>query len=217
MQKSGERARLPLSSLQQKILDVICTNKNVTYKTLIQVTKKDRITVLQSVESLIKRNLIEKQKSNPEYEKSKLVFKATNRGKQIAHAYLGVSLEDIMKLEEDEQIANYLEFIKDITDPLQRKVLLQPLSDLLESPEAWEDEQAEEKTRGTRREILRNGFKESLRELFDNKNYNPKNLFNNKRIIWFKRLFTPEEIKEINEDIQQMVENAKLTIERFPE
>ena len=57
-----------------------------------------------------------------------------------------MSLEDIMKLEEDKQITEYLEFIKDITDPLQRKALLQPLSDLLTSPRAWRVEADEKNT-----------------------------------------------------------------------
>ena len=44
--------------------------------------------------------------------KSKLIFKATNTGKQIAYSDLGVSLEDIMKLEEDKQITLYLNLLK---------------------------------------------------------------------------------------------------------
>ncbi len=208
------------SALQKKILQIVCTRKDVTYKILIQETKRDRITVLQSVESLIKHNLIEKQKTNPEYEKSKLIFKATPGGKQIACAYFGISLEDIMKLEDDEQIANYLEFIKDITDPIERKELLQPLSDLLTSPRARVVEskrEDDEKTHSIRREVLRDGFKEVLLELFKNENYDAKKFLNNKSIRWFKKLFTSEETQEIKEYLRQVVENANLTIERLPE
>ncbi len=208
-----------LSTLQNKILRLICTTRDVNYTTLIQETKRDRTTILQSVESLIKHGLIEKQKINPEYEKSKLIFKATNTGKQIARSHLGVNLEDIMKLEDDEQIANYLEFIKDITDPLQRNALQEPLSDLLTSPRAWISEdktEADEETLRARREILRDAFRESLMELFKNKKYNVKDFLNNKNVKQFKKLFTPEEIKEIREYIQQIVDNASLTLERFP-
>jgi DNA-binding MarR family transcriptional regulator len=204
-----------LSSLQAKILRIICTTQNVSYKTLIEETNRDRTTVLQSIESLIKNGYVEKQKVNPEYEKSKLIFKATPTGKQIASDYLDIRLEDIMKLEEDEQITNYLEFIKNITDPSQQKKFLQPLSDLLTSPIAWTSEgkiKPDEK-----REIIIDGFKEALLELFKNKNYDAKNLFNNKSIKWFQKLFTSNEIKEIKEDILQVVDNANLTIERFPD
>lgn len=203
-----------LSSLQDRILRLICTTRNVSYTTLIQETHRDRTTILQSVESLIKHGLIEKQKINPEYEKSKLIFKATNTGKQIAYSYLGVSLEDIMKLEEDKQITEYLEFIKDITDPLQRKALLQPLSDLLTSPRAWRVE-ADEKTRSTRRDILKNGFKESLLELLQIKNYEVKNLFNTRSTKWLAKLFTTKEINEIKEFVRHVRDKADVTIEMF--
>jgi hypothetical protein len=68
-----------------------------------------------------------------------------------------------------------------------------------------------------KREIIRDGFKEALLELFKNKNYDAKTLFNNKSVKWFRKLFTSNEIKEIKEDILQVVDNANLTIERFPD
>jgi hypothetical protein len=144
-----------------------------------------------------------------------LIFKATLTTKELAWRQLGIRLEDIMKLEEDEQITNYLEFIKNITDPLQQTEFLEQLSDLLTSPRAWTSEgkiKPDEK-----REIIIDGFKEALLELFKNKNYDAKNLFNNKNIKWFQKLFTSNEIKEIKEDILQVVDNANLTIERFPD
>ena len=209
-----------LSSLQDKILRIVCTTRDATYSTLIQETKRDRTTVLQSVESLIKHGFIEKQKVNPEYEKSKLIFKATPTGKQIAWEYLQMDLEDIMKLEDDPLIANYLEFIKDISDPVQRKALLLPLSDLLKSPRAWISESRiadNEEIRGIRREIIRDSFKESLLELVQNKNYEAKDLFNAERIKWFTKIFTSKEIKEIREYIRLVAYKANLTIEKFPD
>ena len=204
-----------ISSLQDKILRIICTTKDVSYKTLIEETNRDRTTILQSVESLIKNGYIEKRKVNPEYEKSKLNFRATPKGKEIACIYLGIRLEDIMKLEEDEQITNYLEFIKNITDPPLQKEFLLPLSELLTSPRAWTSEGKIEPDE--KREIIKDRFKEVLLELFKNKNYDANNLFNNKSKKWFQKLFTSKEIKEIKEDILQVVDNANLTIERFPE
>ena len=209
-----------LSSLQNKILRLICTTRDASYWTLMRETKRDRTTILQSVESLIKHGFIEKKKVNPEYEKSRLIFKATPMGKQMAWEYLHMNLEDIMKFEDDPQIINYLAFIKNISDPAQHKALLQPLSDVLTSPRAWLREgriESDEEVRSTRREILRDSFKESLLELLQNKNYDAKKLFNTESIKWFKELFTSEEIKEIKEYMRQIIENANLTIERFPE
>jgi hypothetical protein len=213
VQSEGED--LTSSALQQKILRIICTKKNVTYKVLMAETKRDRITILQSVESLIKHHLIRKIKSNPEYEKSRLIFKATNTAKEFAHARLGVSLEDIVKIEEDQQVTEYFEFIKDITDSPQRKTLLQPLLDLITSPKAWVSEdtiETGENTLDRRREVLKDSFKESLLELFINEDYNAKGLFNSKNVKWFKKLFTPEEVKEIVGYIRRIVNNANLTM-----
>jgi DNA-binding MarR family transcriptional regulator len=212
----GEKSRdYVLSSLQDKILRIICTTKDVSYKTLIEETNRDRTTILQSVESLIKNGFIGKQKVNPEYEKSKLIFKATSTGKQIARDHLGIRLEDIMILEEDQQITNYLEFIKNITDPSHQEEFLQPLTDLLTSPRAWTSE--DKIVPDEKREIIRDGFKEALLELFKNKNYDAKHLLNNRSIKWLQKLFTSQEISEIKEDILQVVDNANLTIERFPD
>ena len=87
-----QRITAPLSDLQRKILEVICTKENVTYKTLMEKTKRDRITILQSIESLVKRNHVLKQKSNPEYEKSILIFKPTLLGKCYACTIIDVNI-----------------------------------------------------------------------------------------------------------------------------
>jgi hypothetical protein len=125
-----------------------------------------------------------------------------------------------VKIDDDPQIANYLEFIKDIPDPVQRKALLQPLSDVLTSPRAWLREgrvESNYEVRSTRRDILRDSFKESLLELLQNKNYEAKNLFNTERIKWFKKIFTSKEIKEIRDFIRFVADNGNLTIDRFPD
>src|SRR5437763_12848637 len=162
------------------ILRIICTTNTVTYKTLMEKIDRDRATIVQSVESLIKHGYIEKQKVNPEYEKSKLIFKPTFLGKHHAWRLLNISLEEIMKVDKDEQISNYLEFIKDVSDLSQRERLLQPLSILLTSYISWKSKgniSVEEK-----KEILKDGFKKGLLELVQNKDYNAKSLLNNRSI-----------------------------------
>jgi hypothetical protein len=46
-------------------------------------------------------------KSNPEYEKSKLIFEPTSAGKKYAVPMLKVDLEDVIKVDSDEEIVNY--------------------------------------------------------------------------------------------------------------
>jgi hypothetical protein len=94
------------------------------------------------------------------------------------------------------------------------------LADLLTTPSAWKNEgqkEGDEKTRIIRRRIIKEGFTEVLLELFKTNSYDPKALFNNKSIRWFKNLFTPEEIKGIKRSVQQVLNNANLTIERLPD
>ena len=91
-----EDNRLHLSELQNKILYIISTDYRVGYKTLINKIKRARATILPSVESLIRRNYITKQKINPEYEKSKVIFKPTPLGIDYALSKLGVDVKDVM-------------------------------------------------------------------------------------------------------------------------
>jgi predicted transcriptional regulator len=211
----AQKEGLSLSALQEKILQIVCNRENVTYNTLVEETKRDRITILQSVESLIKRNFIKKQKSNPEYEKSKLIFKPTQSGKSYAVFILKVDLEDILKLESDEDITNFLEFIKDITNPLQRKVLVQPLSELFTSLAAVEVEG--KIPQQFKKKVLREALKKGILEIVQNSNYTASSLLNERSIKWLKKLLTPIEINELEDFLVTIRDNLSKTIGRFPD
>src|SRR4051794_30833662 len=98
-----EVSRIPVvtsffSELQQKILKHIGTTNKASYRTLIKEIGRDRITILQSVESLIEHyHYIEKRKINPKYQKSRLIFMLTHKG--IAAAWLRglINADDIIK------------------------------------------------------------------------------------------------------------------------
>jgi hypothetical protein len=55
-----------LGELQDKILAHICRTKDADYKTLSKETDRDRITLKQSIDPLIKRRYITAEKVNPE-------------------------------------------------------------------------------------------------------------------------------------------------------
>jgi predicted transcriptional regulator len=204
------------SSLQYRILQIVCTNQNVTYKVLMENTKRDRITVLQSVESLIKRDLIVKQKSNPEFEKSKLIFKPTLSGKNYAVNILKVDLEDILKLETDEEIINYLEFIKDITNPIQRRRLIDPLSVLFASMRSYQETRTKGKiSKEYEKKIVKKALKQGILEVAQDNNYDAKNLLNQRSIKYLNNLLTPKEIEELEHSLVTVRDNLIKTTERL--
>jgi hypothetical protein len=96
--KQAEEQEVSLSLLQEKILKIVCTRSNVDYALLMEEVKRDRITIMQSVDSLAKHKYVKKDKINPEYEKSKLIIRPTFSGKHHAWRFLGVDLEDILRI-----------------------------------------------------------------------------------------------------------------------
>jgi hypothetical protein len=122
LNQASEKPVEGMTDLQKKILKHVCTRKNADYKTLSKATHRDRITVLQSLQSLIKRHLVYQEKTNASRIKSKLLFKPTDKGRAFALKYLGVDLDDIRNAQfDDNERRNYNEFIKHVANPLDRK------------------------------------------------------------------------------------------------
>ena len=109
----------PITELQSAILFHICVTKNANYKSMMNATERDRITVLQSLKILIERHLIYQEKVNPGYKKSKLIFKATDRGilNVIGHTPLYEIQEIVNQIENSNALPSilrqYNEVIKD--------------------------------------------------------------------------------------------------------
>jgi hypothetical protein len=61
--------------------------------------------------------------------------------KHLAWTSLGVNVEDILKIDRDQDILNYLELIKDVTDPLQRQKFIDPLTLIITSYGTWESKE----------------------------------------------------------------------------
>jgi DNA-binding MarR family transcriptional regulator len=200
-----------LSELQEKILEIVCTRESVTYKALIEETQRDRITVLQSVNSLIKQNYIVKQKEHPEHEKSKLSFKPTHSGKQLAAFKLKVSLEEILKAENDEEISKYFEIIRDVTDVSQRNEFIQPLEELLTRPVSPLFYK-----KGGKESILRRALKKGILNSVQNDSYDASRLLNERSSRPFKELLKPADVRELKNSLLNISNNLSKTIERLP-
>jgi hypothetical protein len=212
--KQAEEPEVSLSLLQERILKIACTRRNVDYALLMKEVKRDRITIMQSVDSLAKHKYVKKDKINPEYEKSKLIISPTFSGKHHAWRFLGVALEDILRIEDNEQIAAYLEFIKDIHDASQRQKLTRPLEAFLTLVEAWTSEGKLEPTQS--KEILKQGLKKGISELAQDTNYDEKELLNKRSIEWLKKLFSSQEVRDLRQFIVRMSDNLVSTAKRFP-
>jgi hypothetical protein len=205
-----------LSQLQEKILKIVCTRPKVDYMTLTKETKRDRVTVSQSVDSLVNHHFVTKDKSDPEYEKSKVIVKATLLGKHYTVNILEVNLEDILKTEDDKFISDLLEFIKDIPD-LQRRKLIEPLHDLFVYLYyiGIHDYKTRRKEELIKR-ILKAGLKTGIHELMRYESYDADKLLNKRSIESLKKLFGSQEIKELHQYIVHMKNNIIATEAKFP-
>jgi hypothetical protein len=111
-----------ITDLQKKILKHVCIRRNADYKTLSKATDRDRITLLQSLQSLMKHRLVYREKDNPNWVKSKLIFKPTHMGRAYASTFLGMDLDDIRNAQfDDDGRREYRDFIKQVADPSERK------------------------------------------------------------------------------------------------
>ncbi|MGC1134744.1 MAG: hypothetical protein WA941_18095 [Nitrososphaeraceae archaeon] len=205
-----------LSALQQRVLEIVCTHENVTYKKLIRETRRDRITILQSVESLVKQNYIIKQRLKPEFEKSIIIFKPTGPGKSRAAFIQNVNLEGILRMEKDKDIDNYLEVIKDVTDASQREMFIQPLQVLFArpmSPAFYETVIRQQAKKNDLKKSLRDGVLQIIRS----DHYDAGCLFNKRTIRPLKDLLGPSDILELKCLLSKIRNNADKTIERLPD
>ena len=203
-----------LSMLQEKILQIVCTRESVTYRTLVEDIHRDRITVLQSVNSLVKQNYIVKQKANPEHEKSKLFFKPTYSGKLHAVFKMKIGIEEILKTEKDEDICKYFEIIKDIADPLQRDMFIQPLRVLFTRPlsPAFYSKVTQQQVK---KDDLKKGLREGILRSVESDNYDVKYLLNDRSIRSLKELLGSTDMRELKNSLIQIRNNLSKTIERL--
>jgi hypothetical protein len=213
-----------LSQLQDKILRIVCTRQNVDYTFLMKETNRDRVTIAQSVNSLVDRHYVTKDKIDPEYEKSKVIVKATFPGKDYSVNILKVNLEEILKAEDNEYISAFLEFIKDMPDS-QRHKLIDPLNELFRFLHDiwWTDHKA--KTKGELmkhkneliKKVLIHGMKTGISQLVLDENYDANKLLNKRSIESLRKLLTNTEMKELRQFIIQMKNNIIATAEKFPQ
>src|SRR5437870_3790487 len=77
-----------MSDLQKEILGELCQSMNNDYEKLENKLDKDRVTLLNSVHTLIEKGLVHAIKEDPTKVKSRQIFKPSTKGICIALGHL---------------------------------------------------------------------------------------------------------------------------------
>lgn len=200
-----------MSDLQKKILTHVCTTYDASYESLIEDMKKDRITIMQSLRSLINYHYVDKRRINPEFEKSKVIFFPTLKGKAFAHLHLNVDLTDMIKVGEQNNVEMYIEFIKQAF-PLQYDRMLSGLLAELEQGLLETDN-----TVVREKNLVIRSFLNGILNLAPDSINNYADFLSNKRSLQiFENLFSKREIQETKKYLQRARRNLDLCIDKFP-
>jgi len=208
----GTEGKIGDPTLQGKILRHLCTTANANYKTLTKEIGRDRITILQSIESLIKYRYVEKERDNPQNEKSKLTFLPTLKGLAGLYQEFPFDLKQMIKLKKDDEITRYLEYVKDIfrLEEHQRPMLSRLFNDIKYNYMNLE------KGSASKRKLIKDSFAEGILELAQRRDYDASRLFNEKGVERLKKLYSKEELNEFKELFVRTKQNLTTVIGRFP-
>jgi predicted transcriptional regulator len=208
-----DRYDMPLSDLQHDILEECCMNEAADYNNLSTKTGRGRTTLIQSINSLVKYGYIKKQKVNPGYEKSKLIFRPTYKG--MAHAWnnMGMDAEDVLKRIENQTINNYIQHIKEL--PLDPRAHL--FGNLAYTFLYAHGLASKKFIDAEANNIVKASFRRGLLETIEeNPDYDARNLLTTKIKKWIKKTYSSEELKEFKEELKKIRNNIDSTIELFP-
>ena len=197
-------------TLQGKILRHLCTTANANYKTLTKEIGRDRITILQSIESLIKYRYVEKERDNPQKEKSKLTFQPTLKGVAGFWQEFPFDLKQMIKLKKEDEITMYLEFVKDVFKFEHQKLMLSRLFN-----EIKYNYMILEKGYTSKRNLIKESFTMGILELARRRDYDPTKQINEKAVQWLKKLYSKEELNEFKELFVRTKQNLTTITERF--
>jgi hypothetical protein len=197
-------------TLQGKILLHLCKTANANYKTLTKEIGRDRITILQSIESLIKYRYVEKERDNPQKEKSKLTFLPTLKGIACLWLAFQFDLKEMIKLKKEDEITTYLEFVKDFFKVEHQRPMLMWLFSHIEI-----DYMGLVKGDASKRKLIKESFTMGILELVQRSDYDATRLFNEKGVQWLTKLYSKEELNEFKELFVRTKQNLTTVIKRL--
>lgn len=92
-----------MSELQGQILSLVSSNPNVDYRFLENTLEppRDRVTILQAIDALTRKGMIQSKRQDPNFEKSKLTFSPSDKGVSYAILYQGVDIDKYFRYHAD--------------------------------------------------------------------------------------------------------------------
>lgn len=204
---SGNRIENRLKSeLQENILRNICNNSKSDYSSLSQSLGKDRITILQSIKSLIKNAFVVEENISPHHKKSKRIFQPTVKGICYSIAYLDASIDDMIKLFGDQgELAKYREFVTGVSDYRARVEFMRNCAKLMLELGLFDETGKSKVTSG--KELFKIGLASSLVSLSSERNFDASKFFKNQSPDALKKILTKSELKEIKNYLTELKGN----------
>lgn len=202
-----------ITDLQKKILKNVCMRKNADYRTLSKATDRDRITLLQSLQSLIKRRLVEKENTNVDRRRIKLIFKPTDKGKIYASTSLGIDRDAIRNAQYDDiERMRYDEFIEQVPNQAERKrIERRVMEDLLQENLFQDDGNIPDMDK-----LLNQLLRVRLLKFVKSRNFDINEQFTPVGTNTLKAISAPGEIKEFKKHLILLRKNLESTIKSLP-
>jgi predicted transcriptional regulator len=180
------------SELQAKILKHIVVTNNADYETISKHTGKNRITNLQSIESLVKHHLVNKVRTDPKNRRSKLTFAATPKGLWYAIANLNLDAMDIPM--SNEELEMYQDYLKGVADKEGRKNFILNVAKLILRENLFDHKG--ELLITDRQKLFEYGIIMGLVASVGKSNVDAANFFNSQTVDSLKKIFTSSELTE---------------------
>ena len=198
MSKSRHPNKLT-SVLQQDILKHIVTTRDAGYDTLMVDIKRDRITILQSLETLVKRNYVKKVEIGPYFERNiKFMLKPTTKGIIYSIAFLDVGFDTILKtIGEQNDFVRYNELMKNIVNKSERNEFMKNTAQALIDFDTFDENGEMKITKGE--DFFNYGIMMALTGLGRKKSPKSSVYFDNQSIDSLRKIFSVDELKEIQE------------------
>jgi predicted transcriptional regulator len=118
LQSTATKELYGMSELQQKILKLVCENRDADYSYLSSKLEHDRIIVLRSVHSLERRKMLIRKKAEPNNPRTRLMFEPTHKGATLAVLFLDVSLDKFKYIHD---LEGFVQLKTEIKDKIFRK------------------------------------------------------------------------------------------------
>lgn len=198
MHKRPRNSRLT-SKLQEDILKHIAVTPDAGYDTMTNKIKKNRITIRQSIETLLKHNYAKKEEIEPDLERNiKIIFKPTTKGITYSMAFLEVGLDEIIKSSgEENDFIQYNQLIENVVDKSERNEFIKNTAKALIDFDIFDNTGEMRISKGE--DFFNYGIMMALTGLGRKKSPSTAVYFDNQSIESLRKILSEEELKGIRE------------------